>query len=44
MKLAGLGQTESSPCSVGDGVALHLLLRVKALNLDALEMALLLDS
>lgn len=44
MKPAGLGQTERSPCSVGDGVALHLLLRVNALNLVPLEMTLLLDS
>lgn len=44
MRSAGFSQTESSPCSVGDGVALHLLLRVNTLNLVALEKALLLDS
>jgi len=41
---AGLGQTESSPCFLSDAVALHLLLRVNALSLVALEMALWLDS
>lgn len=43
MKPAELGQTESSPCAVGDVVSLHFLLRVDALSLVALEKALLLD-
>lgn len=43
MPPAGLGQTESSPCSMGDDVALGLLLRVHTLGLVALEKALLLD-
>lgn len=38
-----LGHTESSSCSVGSGVALHLLLRASALKLVAVEMALLLE-
>lgn len=43
MTPAGLGRSESCPCSVGDGVALCLLLRVNTLELVALEKALLLD-